>query len=221
MTEFVSGIAACGWLNSLARTLIKICSPGVPDFYQGTEFWDFSLVDPDNRRPVDFDRRRRALEELESSVQGGLQAVCDKLLDAWPDDRIKLFVTWRSLALRREQPELFLQGDYAGLSVAGPAADHAIGLARHYQEKWLVAAAPLFVKSLSDRLAAASPLEAVRQGYRQTSLALPEGAPNIWRHALTGQEVRAAASDGGAVLPLDVLFEHFPVALLYAEGVKP
>ena len=97
-------IAYCGMCNSLSQTLLKIMSPGVPDFYQGTEIWNFSLVDPDNRRPVDYDQRRKMLHDLRQwEKEAGRREVARRLRDAWQDGRIKMYVTYKALNFRKEQ----------------------------------------------------------------------------------------------------------------------
>src|ERR1700712_3077315 len=110
-------------LNSLSQITLKATMPGVPDFYQGTEFWDFSLVDPDNRRPVDFAERARGL--------GGPEAPdWDRMGRDWPDGHIKLAWTRHLLKLRTELSEVFTDGDYEPLEVSGPHRDHVIAFAR-------------------------------------------------------------------------------------------
>src|SRR5690606_23575335 len=103
-------IARHGMLNSLAQVVVKLASPGVPDFYQGNELWDLSLVDPDNRRPVDYGRRAAILDELQAAFarsEDAPVALARELLASIEDGRIKLYVTWRGLALRARHPELF------------------------------------------------------------------------------------------------------------------
>ena len=103
-------VARAGAINALSQALLKLTSPGVPDIYQGNEIWDFSLVDPDNRRPVDYEQRRKMLDALASATP-------EELLGNWRDGRIKLFLTHRLLTFRREHPELFQRGR---LSAAQP-----------------------------------------------------------------------------------------------------
>ncbi|PZA09076.1 malto-oligosyltrehalose synthase [Rhodopseudomonas palustris] len=117
-------LSLLGALNSLSQVTLKATMPGVPDFYQGTEFWDFSLVDPDNRRPVDFAARAEALEALPDEPHW------DDLIANWNDGRIKLAWTHHLLQLRREHAELFTDGDYRPLAVSGPHRDHTIAFAR-------------------------------------------------------------------------------------------
>jgi (1->4)-alpha-D-glucan 1-alpha-D-glucosylmutase len=121
---FAKRASLLGALNSLSQLVLKATIPGVPDFYQGTEFWDLSLVDPDNRRPVDFSARRHALEELGGSAHWGA------LADDWPDATIKLALTHRLLALRGELRELFTNGGYEPIETAGRHGDHVLAFAR-------------------------------------------------------------------------------------------
>jgi (1->4)-alpha-D-glucan 1-alpha-D-glucosylmutase len=121
IAAFAERIAPAGAINGLAQTLLKLTAPGVPDIYQGTDFWDLSLVDPDNRRPVDFQARLDAISA---------QAPITQLARNWRNGRIKQTVIRRSLAVRQARPDLFSRGDYAPLAVEGPAADHVIAFAR-------------------------------------------------------------------------------------------
>jgi len=116
-------IARLGAINSLAQTVIKLTAPGVPDIYQGTEIWDDSLVDPDNRRPIDYARRREMLTQIEN-------VPANELMQCWPDGRIKMRLTQRLLHLRRENPELFREGIYEPINFGGAFADYAIGSCR-------------------------------------------------------------------------------------------
>ena len=120
--DFERRVGHHGLFNSLSQTLLKLASPGVPDTYQGTELWDFSLVDPDNRRPVDYERRRRMLQDLRSAAEsagGDLRDLARDLVAAKEDGRIKLYVTHRSLACRRDHPGLFTAGEYVPLAAEG------------------------------------------------------------------------------------------------------
>jgi (1->4)-alpha-D-glucan 1-alpha-D-glucosylmutase len=119
--QFVHRIAAAGAVNSLSQLLLRVTGPGIPDLYQGCEFWDFSMVDPDNRRPVDFDARAHALAQ---------QAGVPELLADWRDGRIKLLVLSRALAFRAAAASLFLDGSYTSLKVEGAFAGHALASLR-------------------------------------------------------------------------------------------
>ncbi len=105
LEAFVARIADAGYLNGLAQALVKATAPGVPDFYQGTELWDFRLVDPDNRGPVNFGKRKEQLSEIAAHAERDPAGLASELLDAWPDERIKLLLTWRALELRKARPD--------------------------------------------------------------------------------------------------------------------
>jgi len=128
-------IARIGAINSLAQTAIKLTAPGVPDIYQGTEIWDDSLVDPDNRRPIDYARRREMLAKIE-------KVPANELMQCWPDGRIKMRLTQRLLHLRCENPELFREGNYESLNFGGAFADCAIGFARRHGDRAIIVIVP-------------------------------------------------------------------------------
>ena len=124
IASFVERVAVPGALNSLSQALLRITSPGVPDLYQGTEYWDFSLVDPDNRRPVDFEARQ-------ASLLAGISPA--ELLSDWKDGRVKQAVIARALRFRAESGALFTEGNYVPLKVEGERADHALAFARVHE----------------------------------------------------------------------------------------
>jgi len=126
--------ALLGALNSLSQLALKAAMPGVPDFYQGTEFWDLSLVDPDNRRPVDFAARAVALERLATHPDWAALAA------AWPDGRIKLALTHQLIRLRNTHPALFTNGSYRPIEVTGPHRDHVLAFARESGREAIVVA---------------------------------------------------------------------------------
>jgi (1->4)-alpha-D-glucan 1-alpha-D-glucosylmutase len=202
-------VAYYGYLNSLSQVLLKIASPGVPDFYQGGELWDYSLVDPDNRRPVDFSLRRRCLDELKHLDHENRDALLENLLANWPDGRIKLFLIWKALNFRREHRELFNLGDYLPLEAAGKQKESLFAFARRLNNDWVVVAAPRLLSRVVDPSQA--PLG--RDAWGAAFIALPPGAPRHWRDALTGQEFRAGRRAGRPILRACDLFRRFPVAL--------
>lgn len=225
LDRFVRGMEDAGYVNSLSQTLLKICAPGVPDFYQGTELWQFDLVDPDNRRPVDFQQRRALLAELAQKAESSQQALMAELLAGWPDERIKLMLCWRLLTFRRNHPELFLKGAYVGLEVAGPKAEHVCAFGREHEGRWVVAVAPRFVQLAWNELgaraarSAASTAEpgrwALSRWWRDTYIRLPQQCPAEWRHVVSLDWVRSPGTDGPhRILPVDDVFRSFPVALL-------
>ena len=134
-------IARLGAINSLTQTLLKLTSPGVPDIYQGNEIWDYSLVDPDNRRPVDYNLRGQMLESLTSATPGDL-------MQTWPDGRIKMFLTQRVLRFRHEHTDLFQRGEYVPLPANGAFAECCVSFLRRLADKWVL----LIVPRLSSRV---------------------------------------------------------------------
>jgi (1->4)-alpha-D-glucan 1-alpha-D-glucosylmutase len=208
---FQAKVAHYGAQNGLAQVLLKIASPGVPDFYQGSELWDLRLVDPDNRAPVDFSRRIRLLTELANRERQGLIPLVEELLACWRDGRIKLFLLYRALSFRKEQRDLFLSGEYLPLPASGGIKEHVLAFTRKYAPVWAVAAVPRLVTRLSPP--GEFPLGQKAWGGR-SSLVLPEEAPDTWRNVLTGEELRVSGGRGKKTLPLHAVFRHFPVALL-------
>ena len=142
LEAFLAEIGDAGLFSALTQALLKLTCPGVPDFYQGTELWDFSLVDPDNRRPVDFARRAALLGELESRAGGDLRALAAELLEARRDGRVKLYLIWQALAARRRHPALQPGGDYRPLAVTGARAEHVCAFARVAADDHVVVVAP-------------------------------------------------------------------------------
>ena len=169
-------------MNSLSQVLLKISSPGVPDFYQGEELWDFNLVDPDNRRPVDFMTRARLLDELKAAEESDSSALLADLIDSWRDGRIKLYLTWKAARFRRQQKALFEQGGYLPLASAGMREGNVCAFARVAQMQWAICVAPRFFTRLVDP--GQAPLG--RDVWGSTSLLLPRGFPSIWKNVLTG-----------------------------------
>jgi (1->4)-alpha-D-glucan 1-alpha-D-glucosylmutase len=155
-----------GALNGLARTILKLTLPGVPDFYQGTEFWDFAFVDPDNRRPVDFRMRAQNIETWREQSPGAL-------LSTWRDGRIKQWLAARLLAERVADPDLFAFGDYAPAACAAGVAYH-----RRYQERALYVCAATGTQLMSRGL-----LETPASVWTSEKLTLARGQ---WRNLLTG-----------------------------------
>ncbi len=152
-------IARFGAINSLTQTLLKLTSPGVPDIYQGNEIWDYSLVDPDNRRPVDYKRRREMLESL-ATVNP------EELPRSWPDGRIKMFLTQRLLQFRREHFELFQRGEYLPLTPSGTFMECCVSFARSLADKWIVVIAP----RLSSRIG----FPPIGERWKDTTIEFPE-----------------------------------------------
>jgi (1->4)-alpha-D-glucan 1-alpha-D-glucosylmutase len=208
LEEFVRPVAYFGAINSLAQVLLKIASPGVPDFYQGNELWEFRLVDPDNRRRVDFDVRRRLLEDLlHQSADGRLLELCSDLLATYQDGRIKMWVTMRALNFRREHRELFRAGTYIPLAAGNEKQEHLVAFARFYEDRLAVVATPRFPYTLM-RGRVQPP---IGEAWGNAELQLPaEAVGGRLLNIFTG-EVHPA--NGRSLLCREV-FAHFPVALL-------
>ncbi|MEO8726344.1 MAG: malto-oligosyltrehalose synthase [Acidobacteriaceae bacterium] len=204
LLSFEAEIAYHGALNSLSQTLLKLTVPGVPDIYQGTELFDFSLVDPDNRRAVDYRERQTQLEALRMRAPGA--QFCRELLDDIHSGRAKIFVITRALQLRQELAELFAAGDYLPLKVRGERARHVIAFARSYRDEQIVVAVPRFTGSLM-RGRTAPPLGEV---WGNTALELSEG---LYQNPLTGEQLVIRGQ-----LPCRDLFRDFPVALLRGQA---
>lgn len=202
---FQQRVAYYGIFNSLSQTLLKIASPGVPDFYQGSELWDFSLVDPDNRRPVDFETRQSSLKAIKEQAQTDILKLISKLLATKEDARIKLFLIVQALKARTEYKDVFLQGNYLPLEVSGKFKEHIVAFARSEGNRTIVTIAPRFFTSLIQP--GEYPLG--EKVWDDTCLHLPPEASSSWKDAISEQMVQAH----GTLLIGDAL-KHFPVALL-------
>ncbi|KAF0813338.1 Maltooligosyl trehalose synthase [Andreprevotia sp. IGB-42] len=200
LAQFVGKIGAAGASNSLTQTVLKLTVPGMPDFYQGTEFWDGSLVDPDNRRAVDFPERLDALEHM---ILGSDDAPVLALLDSWRDGRIKQAIIQRLLQLRGTIPALFLDGGYQPLELHGECAGHAIAFLRQRDLDTLLVVVPRWPLALGD----GPHLEVAAPRWRNTSLLLPHALPDAtWQNVLTGktlqvEEDKCALADLASPLP--------------------
>jgi (1->4)-alpha-D-glucan 1-alpha-D-glucosylmutase len=209
LEQFLGPVAFFGAINSLAQTLLKLASPGVPDFYQGTELWDFSLVDPDNRRPVDYSLRKSCLRQLKRDSEEGrsLSDLCRQLLDHWQDGRIKLWTIYRALKLRAQMPALFRDGSYQPLYAVGPLREHVVAFLREHEGSVALAVAPRFAYSLMGAKTAA-PLGSI---WGSARLILPPSARRPLSNVFTGESVTPDAE--GSILLRDLLCQ-FPIALL-------
>ena len=208
-------VARYGIYNSLAQLTLKIGAPGVPDFYQGTELWDFSLVDPDNRRPVDYERRRRLLGALDAALrQEGPAAVAAEIA-ANGDDRLKLYATTSLLRFRREHRDIFEAGAYQPLPVTGTRADHVFAFARVAGPHHVIVAVPRLVAGLAPDADVPPYGERVWGDTMLEIGALPPASG--YHHALTGACIPMPVDGTRAVRAADV-FAAFPVAMLRARA---
>jgi len=208
LLQFEKKIAYYGALNSLAQVLLKITSPGVPDFYQGTELWDFSLMDPDNRRPIDFKRRVKHLNEIIQQEAQDQQSMLQQALSSWEDGRLKLYVTYKALNVRKSHKHVFIDGQYIPLQVTGKKQEHVCAYARHKGEVWVL----IVVPRLLTKLVHAGTLPLGQPVWKTDRLLLPENAPERWLNTFTGERLKASGM--GRELALSDIFYTFPLALL-------
>jgi (1->4)-alpha-D-glucan 1-alpha-D-glucosylmutase len=198
LDAFARRVAEIGARSSLALLVLKFGAPGVPDIYWGNELPDLSLVDPDNRRPVDFPAHARMLEGLERRSTESRLDLARELAAGWESGLLKLHVTWCGLTLRRRLPGVFTGGAYVPLTATGRSAGHVVGFARTNEGRWVVAAVPRLTAELD--------------GWGDTRLPLPDGAPTGWEDVLTGADVRGPEPAAAE------LFETLPAALLVSRS---
>jgi (1->4)-alpha-D-glucan 1-alpha-D-glucosylmutase len=208
---FQARVARFGTLNSIGQTLIKLTAPGVPDFYQGSELWDLSLVDPDNRRPVDWDDRRRLLDEVISAAASAPDraGLAHDLMKSAADGRVKLFVIHEGLGARRAHRALFETGTYRPLEARGAWAEHVCAFARIGGDATALTIIP--------RLLARRGVDALPLGpeyWADTWLPLPSELAGAFTNALTGERVETVVAGDGAALRLGDVLTAFPAALL-------
>jgi (1->4)-alpha-D-glucan 1-alpha-D-glucosylmutase len=208
-------VAAHGMVNSLAQVVLKAGAPGVPDFYQGSELWDLSLVDPDNRRPIDFSHRACLLESVASALEADADVrarTLPDLLTNWRDGRIKLLVTTAALRLRRDRPNLFLEGAYAPLTTEITVTGGAVGFARILDGEAALFIAPRLCLPL---VGGDLPVPLGAECWKTSRVLLPRQLHDrTFRHELTGTEIRPTkAGDVGWIFLGDV-FQAVPVGIL-------
>jgi len=211
---FQRRIAPLGYLNGLSQALLKLTSPGVPDIYQGTELFDLSLVDPDNRRPVDYSARHRILDELLAldRLEDRARATrVRELLSTLEDGRAKLYLTWRALSLRRANPAWFAEGDYVPLNTEGLRSEHLCAFARVYRDQSIITIAPRWFSRLAT---AADPLPFGPAVWGDTRIELPIPKSCDYINVLTGEPVLTEEREGKQYFVVSTLLAHFPVALV-------
>lgn len=191
LVPFIEKLDSVAYTGSLAQTLLKMTAPGIPDTYQGTELWDYSYVDPDNRRPVDYGLRMELLKEI-SGLSGA--ALFDYLEQYRKQGAEKMYLVWKLLHCRRELPNLFLEGDYLPLQRSG---ENVLAFARVYRQEWMVVVVPI---------ANGEPVTA--------SILLPAGAPERWRNIFSGEVI-----EGKGVLEAGLALKGFAVAVLVPENI--
>lgn len=210
LLEFMEVLGPLGALNSLAQTTLKFTLPGVPDLYQGNELWDLNLVDPDNRRPVDYGAREEILRQLSDRADGNRDDLVAELANMWPDGRIKLYVTWQLLELRRRHPGLFLQGTYEPVHIHGDHGHCLCAFARRHQGQCLLTVVPCL-----NKIKAANGGGLTAAGlYGGAGISLEATSDRRhWHNLFTGNRI---STEVNRELPVSDLLAKFPVAVLHS-----
>jgi len=206
LSVFLKEIADFAIVNSLSQLLLKFTCPGIPDIYQGTELWDLSLVDPDNRRPVDYQKRDGFMVDLENSTSKTL----------WQErysGKIKLWLTKTLFNIRKEHYELFENGDYIPLTVQGKYFKNIFAFARKQNQKWIIVAVPLGMASLTKTIAD-KPFD-----WLDTEILLPENAPTAWKDLLSKQSAVKDFLNQG--IQVNQLFTEIPLAIIALKQKTP
>ncbi|MBS1788290.1 MAG: malto-oligosyltrehalose synthase [Acidobacteria bacterium] len=210
-SEFQTTMSRAGIFNSLSQTLLKIASPGIPDFYQGTELWNFNLVDPDNRRTVDYAHRQKILASMVGKTTSNETSTVAEMLRNPEDGRIKFYLTRQALRFRRDHHNLFINGKYLPLRASGKKERNIIAFARVAEEQTAIVIAGRFFTQLGDTTQ--PPLGS--QVWGETAVVLLDEMRGVrYRDVLTGQEVRVIERSGKRMLSLAEVFAHLPAALL-------
>jgi (1->4)-alpha-D-glucan 1-alpha-D-glucosylmutase len=212
---FQKRVSYLGMFNGLSQTLLKVTCPGIPDFYQGTEIWDFSLVDPDNRRPIDYNIRRGMLEKLMETMEMGQSNPIDfvrALLKNWRDGSIKLYLTFKALNYRKENHQLFMEGAYIPVTGEGDLREHVCAFARRREEKAILIVVPRFLSRLLKNM---EDMPLGKQVWGESRIVISDEVSGVqFRNIFTGQTIQAVGQNGQRALPLGEIFIHFPVAML-------
>jgi (1->4)-alpha-D-glucan 1-alpha-D-glucosylmutase len=208
---FQRRIARIGLWNSLSQTLLKLTCPGVPDIYQGNEVWDFSLVDPDNRRPVDYERRQEIFESIRGLGNAPSGDALRQMLESPEDGRLKMYLVGTTLCLRAEQPDIFQRGNYIPIEVKGGKADHVVAFIRKLENARVLVVVPRLIASLlGDR----EILPIGPQVWEDTHILLPAcGCDQQYRNVLTGDILSAEKDNSSVRIDLSYALAQFPVAI--------
>jgi (1->4)-alpha-D-glucan 1-alpha-D-glucosylmutase len=205
---FQKKVVHYGIFNSLSQTFVKIMSPGVPDFYQGSELWDLNLVDPDNRRPVDFEKRASMLQRIVQREDENVLELIDDLFTSVEDGGLKLFLIHQALKARKENAELFREGDYVPLEVEGTFNEYVLAFARTYEGRFAIAVAPRFFSTLVKN--GEKPLG--KEVWQDTRLVIPDNFPKSWTEVMAAGELTCEGT-----MEVGEILTKFPVALLVAD----
>ena len=217
--QFARRVARIGVFNSLSQTLLKLTSPGIPDIYQGNELLEFDLVDPDNRRAVDYERRGQVFELLsrESTDMHDLPGYARNLLSTCNGNAAKIYVSWKTLTFRRQQPAAFQLGSYTPLIARGAMAENVVAFSRQNEDGTIVVAVPRLCAKLMGETQDTVCEDAI---WKDTVLELPSPSVSCYHNLFTG-ECLPLKADESSRIPISDLFRNFPVAVLVGEGVNP
>jgi (1->4)-alpha-D-glucan 1-alpha-D-glucosylmutase len=215
-SQFQRRIARLGMFNSLSQCLLKMTSPGVPDIYQGNELWQFNLVDPDNRRAIDYDHRRGLIDNLPTDCRPP-QEFRDALLANMDNGLVKLYLTQRTLRIRKKETLLFQRGGYLPLKVNGPKSEHICAFAREYENRSIIVAVPRLCATLLGEDFNSPCNESL---WGDTEVEIPFAERACYQHAFTGECIPGDQGEQGRFLPAVKLFRDFPVALLISETIN-
>jgi (1->4)-alpha-D-glucan 1-alpha-D-glucosylmutase len=204
---FQKKIAYFGMVNGLSQTLLKIASPGVPDFYQGSELWDLRLVDPDNRGPIDFNKRSAALDSIAQA--DSIQAV-QTLIENWHDGCLKLYLIWKATRFRRDDADLFRDGDFIPLQTAGSFSRNVTAFLRRKENSWALAVVPRWLSQVPAK-------ENGEFNWGDTTVILPSDSPPEWNNILTPEKLASNHEGGEPHVLVKYLFQMFPVAFFHSE----
>ena len=211
LAAFQRPLARAGMLNSLTQVVLKIATPGVADFYQGNELWDLSLVDPDNRRPIDFASRRAMLVTIRENAGKNLRTFLHDLLKDMSSGAIKMYVTHRALEFRCANRELFATGAYVPLAVQGERESNAVAFARSLGTKQIIVVAGRFFMRLPEM----PPLPVDPRAWGETRVGLAKGLDGVeYIDLFTGETVKPERAGDGRTLKLAQVFAEMPVAML-------
>ncbi|MFH1223013.1 MAG: malto-oligosyltrehalose synthase, partial [Pseudomonadota bacterium] len=207
---FQKKAAFYGTLNSLSQAMIKMTAPGVPDFYQGCELWELNLVDPDNRRPVDYDKRISMLADIKERSKNDINGLLKELSSDGRDGKIKLYLIYKTLEFRKAHPDIFETGSYVPIETTGKLKDNVISFMRKSGKGSAVVIAPRFYSYFMKE----GEMVANSDIWGDTSVVLPEGSPAEFKDILTGNTIKCSDN----TIAVSTVQTLLPVSLLYGAG---
>ena len=206
---FQKKVAHFGMLNSISQTLLKITSTGIPDIYQGSELWDLNLVDPDNRRKVDFEKRYNLIKDIDKQSAGNQSKLIEDLLKNPENGAIKLFLIYKALNIRKTCEALSIKGKYIPLEISGEKREHVVAYARELNNQWAITVAPRLLTSLINE----GEFPIGKEIWKDTQLLLPIDTHFKWKNIFTNQHVEIIEK-----ISIGDILTSFPVSLLLSIG---